>query len=52
MDIYSEEIDYKELYQLTKAAIRRSRQWVSRDFEDTVQEAMLFILRNIKYYDK
>jgi DNA-directed RNA polymerase specialized sigma24 family protein len=47
-----EEIDYSELYQLTKAAIRRSRQWVSRDFEDTVQEAMLFILRNIKYYDK
>jgi len=46
-----EEVDIKELYKLTEAAVRRSRQWVSRDFEDTVQEAMMFVVNNMKYYN-
>jgi len=51
MDLHTQEVDIKELYKLTEAAVRRSRQWVSRDFEDTVQEAMMFVVRNMKYYN-
>jgi DNA-directed RNA polymerase specialized sigma24 family protein len=51
MDLHTQEVDIKELYKLTKAAVRRSRQKVYRDFEDTVQEAMMFLLNNMKYYN-
>jgi RNA polymerase sporulation-specific sigma factor len=46
-----EEIDYKEIQRLVRSAVYRSKQHVYADFEDVVQEAMLFILRNIAYFD-
>lgn len=46
-----EEFDYKEIELLVKSAVRRSKQHVYAEFEDVVQEAMLFLFKNLKYYD-
>jgi DNA-directed RNA polymerase specialized sigma subunit len=43
--------DYKEIEKLVRSAVSRSKQKVYAEFEDVVQEAMLFLLRNLKYYN-
>jgi DNA-directed RNA polymerase specialized sigma24 family protein len=45
------EIDIDELYKLTRSCVGRSKMKVYADFEDVVQEAMMFVMKNIKYYD-
>lgn len=43
--------DYKEIEKLVRTAVIRSKQHVYAEFEDVVQEAMLFLFRNLKYYN-
>jgi hypothetical protein len=53
MDIYPlEAIDMEQVYALTKSAVSRSKQWVYREFDDTLQEALLYVTSNLKYYNK
>jgi DNA-directed RNA polymerase specialized sigma subunit len=49
--ITMEHTNYKEIQRLVRSAVHRSKQHVYAEFEDVVQEAMLFILRNIQYFD-
>ena len=47
-----EAIDMEQVYALTKSAVSRSKQWVYREFDDTLQEALMYVVGNLKYYNK
>lgn len=51
MDIHSQEIDFDEIQRFVKSAVSRAKQHVYAEFDDVVQEAMYFLLKNLKYYD-
>lgn len=46
-----ENYDYNEIQKFVRSAVYRSKQHVYAEFEDVVQEAMYFLLKNLKYYD-
>lgn len=46
-----ENIDFNEIQKFVRSAVYRSKQHVYAEFEDVVQEAMYFLLKNLKYYD-
>ena len=47
-----EDINMDDVYRLTKSAVARSKQWVYREFDDTLQEALMYVVKNLKYYNK
>lgn len=47
-----EDINMDDVYRLTRSAVARSKQWVYREFDDTLQEALMYVVNNLKYYNK